>query len=69
MLVRPSPWGLEAQRELTAAWLDGWVSAACDQDPGLRELAPAYLSRRLGQLAAGELGVTVDHADLLAVPP
>lgn len=69
VLVRPSPWRLGAgQRELTAAWLDGWVSAACDQDPELRERAPAYLSRRRGQVAAGELRVTVDHADVLAVP-
>ena len=67
VLVRPSPWRLEAgQRELTAAWLEGWVSAACEQDPGLR--ARAYLSRRRDQVAAGDLRVAVDHADMLVMP-
>ncbi|HYW29180.1 MAG TPA: class I SAM-dependent methyltransferase [Gaiellales bacterium] len=69
MLVRPSPWRLAAgQRELMGAWLEGWVSAACEQDAGLRERAPAYRSRRIAQAAAGELHATVDHADLLVMP-
>ena len=69
VVVRPSPWRLgPAHAELTAAWLDGWVAAATEQEPALVEAAGAYRERRLEQLAAGELAVVVDHADLLALP-
>jgi hypothetical protein len=69
VLVRPSPWRLDAaDADLTAAWLDGWVAAACEQDPALAVDAGAYRDRRLAQAAAGELAVTVDHADLLVLP-
>jgi hypothetical protein len=65
-VLRPSPWRLGGgDAELIAEWLDGWVAAAYEQDPTLpRE----YLRRRLDQAAAGELTVTVDHADLLVLP-
>jgi hypothetical protein len=67
VVVRPSPWRLgAAHSDLTAAWLDGWVGAACRQSPTLD--ADAYRDRRLAQAAAGELAVTVDHADLLVLP-
>jgi hypothetical protein len=69
VVVRPSPWRLDAAHAgLTAEWLEGWVAAACEQEPALIAEAGAYLDRRLAQAAAGELAVTVDHADLL-VPP
>jgi hypothetical protein len=69
VLVRPSPWRLDAaDAELTAEWLDGWVAAACEQEPALAAEAGPYLDRRLEQAAAGELAVTVDHADLLVLP-
>jgi hypothetical protein len=69
VLVRPSPWRLGAtQSDLVAAWFEGWVAAACEQAPALAAEAGAYRSRRLAQAAAGELTVTVDHADLLALP-
>jgi hypothetical protein len=69
VLVRPSPWRLDAaHRELTAEWFGGWVAAACEQDPALAAEAGAYRDRRLAQAAAGELAVTVDHADLLVLP-
>jgi hypothetical protein len=62
---RPSPWRLgPAQAELTGQWLRGWVSAACEQDPELREDADEYLRRRL----SADLQVTVHHEDLLALP-
>ncbi|MEA2125053.1 MAG: hypothetical protein QOI80_1835, partial [Solirubrobacteraceae bacterium] len=33
-IVRPSPWRLgAADAALTAEWLDGWVAAACEQEP------------------------------------
>jgi len=67
VLVRPSPWRLGAQDAgLTAAWLAGWIAAACEQEPALA--ADAYRDRRLAQAFAGELAVTVDHADLLVLP-
>jgi Methyltransferase small domain len=67
VLVRPSPWRLGAS-ELAMGWLTGWVGAACEQEPGLVAEAEAYTRRRLAQLRAGALAVTVGHADLLALP-
>ena len=64
-IVRPSPWRLD-DPDLIAEWLDGWVAAACEQEPELA--AEAYRERRLAQAAAGELRVIVDHADLLVLP-
>ena len=65
-IVRPSPWrlGVDAA-DLIAGWLDGWVGAAVEQDA---TLAGDYLERRLQHLEAGELTVTVDHADVLVLP-
>jgi hypothetical protein len=69
VLVRPSPWHLGADHgDLTAGWLRGWVDAACEQEPGLVAEAGPYRDRRLAQLAAGGLSVTVEHADLLVLP-
>jgi hypothetical protein len=69
VLVRPSPWRLDAAHsELAAEWLEGWVAAACEQEPALATDAGTYHDRRLAQAAAGELTVTVDHADLLVLP-
>jgi hypothetical protein len=69
VVVRPSPWRLDARHAgLTAEWLEGWVAAAYEQEPELAAAAGAYRDRRLAQAAAGELAVTVDHADLLALP-
>jgi hypothetical protein len=69
VFVRPSPWRLDAAHaRLTAAWIGGWIAAACEQEPALAAEAGAYRDRRLAQAAAGELAVTVDHADLLVLP-
>jgi SAM-dependent methyltransferase len=69
VLVRPSPWRLGAsQADLAAEWFTGWVGAACEQEGELAEKAELYTRRRLVQAAAGELAVTVDHADLLVSP-
>jgi hypothetical protein len=66
-VLRPSPWRLgPAEAELTAEWLEGWIGAACEQEPRLD--AAGYRRLRLAQAAAGELSVTVDHADLLVLP-
>ncbi|MEU2711981.1 class I SAM-dependent methyltransferase [Streptomyces sp. NPDC007205] len=67
--VRPSPWRLgPEQSALTAQWLRGWVGAAVEQRPELRDRAARYLRDRLAACAAGELRVVVQHSDLLAVP-
>jgi hypothetical protein len=69
VLVRPSPWRLDADHaDLMAEWLGGWVAAAREQEPALAAEAGAFRDRRLAQAAAGELAVTVDHADLLVLP-
>ena len=69
VLVRPSLWRLgSAQADLVAEWLAGWVGAACEQEVELAADVDAYVRRRLAQLKAGQLAVTVDHADLLALP-
>jgi hypothetical protein len=69
VVVRPSPWRLDAAHgDLTAEWLRGWIAAACEQEPALAAEAGAYRDRRLAQAAAGELLVTVDHADVLVLP-
>jgi hypothetical protein len=69
VVVRPSPWHLDAAHaDLFATWLGGWLAAACELEPALAAEAGAYRERRLVQAAAGELAVTVDHADLLVVP-
>ena len=67
VVVRPSPWRLgAADAGLIVEWLHGWVGAAREQEPTLE--VGAYRDRRLAQAAAGELAVTVDHADLLVLP-
>lgn len=70
--VVPSLWRLGPdQRALTAEWLRGWVAAASTRlgrDAAVEHEIDDYLSRRLAQAAAGELAVTVHHADLLALP-
>jgi hypothetical protein len=69
VLVRPSPWHLDASDvEVMADWLDGWITAACEQEPTLADAGEAYRDRRQAQAGAGELAVTVDHADLLVLP-
>ncbi|MCI2416046.1 class I SAM-dependent methyltransferase [Saccharopolyspora sp. K220] len=65
----PSPWRLgSADGALLVAWLEGWVRAACDQQPALGAEARGYLRRRRAECAAGELRVVVHHRDLLALP-
>jgi hypothetical protein len=69
VVVRPSPWRLDAAHaDLMVEWFGGWATAACEQEPALAAEAGAYRDRRLAQAAAGELAVTVDHADLLVLP-
>ena len=69
MIQRPSPWRLGPQHsDLAAAWLTGWVDAACEQAPELAEAAVPYAQDRLAEVAAGAVSITVHHVDLLALP-
>ena len=69
VVVRPSPWRLgAANRDLAIEWLEGWVDAACEQEPALAADAELYRRRRRQEAAAGALAVTVGHADLLVLP-
>ena len=69
VLVRRSPWRLGAgEAELTAEWFTGWVGAAYEQQVELAAETEGYARRRLAEAAAGQLAVTVDHADLLVLP-
>jgi predicted RNA methylase len=69
VLVRPSPWRLDASHaDLTAEWFTGWVDAACEQRPALAPEIDAYMRRRLAQARAGELQASVGHADVLVLP-
>jgi hypothetical protein len=69
VLVRPSPWRLGAsEADLAAEWFAGWAAAACEQEPDLAVETDGYRRRRLAQARAGQLAVTVDHADLLVLP-
>jgi SAM-dependent methyltransferase len=69
VLVRPSPWRLGApQAELATEWFTGWVGAACEQQVEPVAETDAYTRRRLAEAAAGQLAVTVGHADMLVLP-
>ncbi len=69
VLVRPSPWRLGAsEAELATEWFTGWVRAACEQHVELAAETELYTTRRLAQARDGRLAVTVEHADLLALP-
>jgi hypothetical protein len=68
-LVRPSLWRLgPGQAALAAQWFTGWLAAACEQRPELTAQASSYARRRLAEAAAGRLGVTVHHQDVLVLP-
>lgn len=53
---------------LLAEWFDGWVGAAEEQSPALRDQLGDYRALREGQLRRAELSAIVYHLDLLAWP-
>ncbi|WP_417564441.1 SAM-dependent methyltransferase [Microbacterium sp.] len=64
-----TPWRLGPDdRQLIVAWLEGWLGAAVEQQPGLRDVADTLGPRWRAQAAAGQLSVTVAHEDVLAWP-
>jgi hypothetical protein len=69
VLIRPTPWLLGAAgADLATEWLTGWIGAACEQSAELASAIGSYAHRRLEEAGAGELAVTVGHADLLVLP-
>jgi len=69
VLVRPTPWLLSAaEADLAAEWFTGWIGAACEQSVDLASETGSYARRSLAEARAGELAVTVGHADLLVLP-
>jgi hypothetical protein len=69
VLIRPTPWRLgAAEADLAAKWFTGWIGAACEQEVELASVAGSYARRRLAQARAGQLAVTLGHADLLVLP-
>jgi SAM-dependent methyltransferase len=70
VLERPSPWRIgAANAELVTEWFAGWVGAALEQEPELAAEMDTYVRERRAEVTAGQLTVTVDHADLLVLPP
>ncbi|WP_277455384.1 class I SAM-dependent methyltransferase [Janibacter sp. DB-40] len=64
----PSLWRLcSDDSALLKAWLEGWVDAACEQDPSIRIEASEYRGRRIQQIDRRQLTATVHHQDLLAL--
>ena len=69
VLLRQTPWRLgAAEADLAAEWFTGWIGAACEQSVELASETGSYARRRLAEARAGELAVTVGHADLLVLP-
>ncbi len=63
-------WQLDAgDSELIQMLMEGWVEAAMEQDPDCRESLARWLETRYTQLAEGCLRVSVNHIDLLGLPP
>jgi hypothetical protein len=54
--------------DLAAEWFAGWAGAACAQQIELVAETDAYVHGRLAQATAGQLAITVDHADMLVLP-
>ena len=60
--------GRPARMNLWMSEVTGWAGAAREQQDELTAESDVYIGRRLAQATAGQLAVTVDHADLLVRP-
>lgn len=64
-----TPWRLDHRHpRLLSEWFCGWVDAAVEQEPQLRDEADRYRQKRLAQIELGELSSCVEHVDLLVWP-
>lgn len=57
-----------AEPRLLREWFDGWVDAAEEHRPELRDECAGYRELREGQLQRGDLSAVIHHLDLLAWP-
>jgi SAM-dependent methyltransferase len=65
----PSPWHLgPSDLALARALVEGWVHAVGEQAPSGGSRVERWGERRLQALARGDVGLTVGHLDLLALP-
>jgi|25BtaG_2_1085352.scaffolds.fasta_scaffold01180_2 glycosyltransferase involved in cell wall biosynthesis len=65
-----SRWQLDGRdTELVQMLMAGWVEAAIEQAPDRQSQLSAWLETRNSQLSKGNLRVSVNHLDLLALPP
>jgi glycosyltransferase involved in cell wall biosynthesis/SAM-dependent methyltransferase len=65
-----TPWELgPADGALTASLVEGWEEAACQEHPEEEQAIRRWGRDRRASALAGDLGVTVGHVDLLALPP
>jgi hypothetical protein len=58
----------DTEPRLLEEWFAGWIDAAEEQSPSLRQDAAGYRELRLSQSDRGELSAVVYHLDLLAWP-
>ena len=68
-----SDWQLDASDARDAALMlpliEGWASAAAEQQPAQAHRAQAWANRRTAAVLRGTLHILVGHQDLLALPP
>ena len=68
-----SDWQLDAGNARDAALMlpliEGWATAAAEQQPAQAQRAQAWATRRVAALRSGTLHIRVGHQDLLALPP
>lgn len=65
----PSPWHLgPGDLALARALVEGWIHAVAEQAPSGASRVQGWGERRLQALARGDVGLTVGHLDLLALP-
>ncbi|GGI48501.1 hypothetical protein BCL57_003225 [Agromyces flavus] len=64
-----SPWRLgDHEPRLLERWFEGWLDAALEQRPDLRDDGTAYGALRSAQVRRGALSAVVQHTDLMAWP-
>lgn len=65
-----TPWRLAAaDAALAGEWLEGWIDAATQAQPGRQSAFAAVRQAHADALHDGRLQVEVGHVDLLALPP
>ena len=64
-----SPWQLgDHEPRLLEQWFEGWLDAALEQRPDLRDGGTAYRALRSVEMRRGALSAVVQHTDLMAWP-